>query len=158
MPSPAKVYKCEHCGEVYRREDGLNYHVMHCSLRPGAPIHQEASIHQTAPTIQTLPTAVEIAETAAKLVGGDRQATHGDKSINFRNTAEMWNAILAAKMRQGGADYLPIWLDAYDVANMLEAFKIARRYSGKFNLDDHIDGAGYAACSGEIGAKLNTPE
>jgi hypothetical protein len=158
MAGPAQVYKCEHCGEVYRREDGLKYHAMHCSMRPEAPIHQETSIHQTAPTAQTLPTAAEIAETAAKLVGGDRQATHGDKSINFRNTAEVWNAILQAKARQVGTSLTPIPLNEYDVANMLEAFKIARRYSGKFNLDDHIDGAGYAACGGEIGAKLNAPK
>jgi hypothetical protein len=33
---------------------------------------------------------------------------------------------------------------------MLEALKIARRYSGAHNIDDYIDGAGYAGCAGEI--------
>jgi hypothetical protein len=92
--------------------------------------------------------AAEICSDAAALVGGDRQVTHGDKTINFQNTADIWNGILRAKARQmpGGV----LTLDALDVANMLEAFKIARRYSGTHNLDDYVDGAGYAGCAGEI--------
>jgi hypothetical protein len=104
-------------------------------------------------------TAASICADAAALVGGDRQVTHGDKSINFQNTADIWNAIIRAKSRQTG------WpppggttLDALDVANMLEAFKIARRYSGSHNIDDYVDGAGYAGCAGEIAEKLNQKE
>ncbi|MCR4341662.1 MAG: DUF6378 domain-containing protein [Gemmatimonadaceae bacterium] len=41
-------------------------------------------------------------------------------------------------------------LTPLDVANMMEAMKIARRKSGSHNIDDYIDGAGYAACAGEI--------
>jgi hypothetical protein len=33
---------------------------------------------------------------------------------------------------------------------MMEGMKIARRYSGSHNVDDYVDGAGYAACAGEI--------
>ena len=51
-----------------------------------------------------------------------------------------------------------MWLDALDVANMLEAFKIARRYSGSHNIDDYVDGAGYAGCAGEVAEKLNSKE
>jgi len=95
--------------------------------------------------------AAEICAKAGELVGGDRQVTHGDKSINFQNTAEMWNAILRAKVRQTpGMAVTVVTLTALDVANMLEAFKIARRYSGTHNIDDYIDGAGYAGCAGEI--------
>jgi len=142
-------YKCEDCGAIYRRPDGLKYHKEHLCPTLGL---------WGAPPSQTTPTAAEIAETAAKLVGGDRQVTHGDKSINFKNTADAWNAILGMKERQcnytdcGNCSCKTI--TAYDVANMLEALKIARRYSGAFNLDDHVDGAGYAACGGEIGAKM----
>ena len=39
---------------------------------------------------------------AVDLVGGDRQVTHGDKAINFANTAGLWNAILEAKARKAG--------------------------------------------------------
>lgn len=96
--------------------------------------------------------AAEICAKAGELVGGDREVTHGDKSINFKNIAFLWNAILRAKALQGGGySGGPILtLDALDVANMLEAFKIARRYSGAHNIDDYIDGAGYAGCAGEI--------
>lgn len=100
-------------------------------------------------------TATYICETAANLVGGDRAVTHGDKTANFTNTAALWNALLECKARRLGwpsYDTLPR-LDALDVANMLEAFKIARRYSGTHNLDDYIDGAGYAGCAGEIAEK-----
>jgi len=113
-------------------------------------------------------TAASICADAAALVGGDRQVTHGDKTINFQNTADLWNAILRAKARRAGwpADEAAMRfvtldafaLDALDVANMLEAFKIARRYSGSHNIDDYVDGAGYAGCAGEIAEKLNSKE
>lgn len=92
-------------------------------------------------------TAGAICITAAQLVSGDRQVAHGDKSVNFQNIADIWNAILRAKVRRDG--HLVV-LDALDVANMLEALKIARRYSGSHNLDDYVDAAGYAGCAGEI--------
>ena len=99
--------------------------------------------------------AASICATASTLVGGDRATTHGDNSINFANIAAMWNAIIEAKARSLGAcTNLVVRLDAHDVANMLEAFKIARRYSGAFNLDDYVDGAGYAGCAGEIASKM----
>jgi len=97
--------------------------------------------------------AHHICKTASELVGSDRQVTHGDKTINFQNTAEIWNAILNAKARK--FNQAPVlFLDALDVANMLEAFKIARRYSGSHNLDDYIDGAGYAGCAGEVAERM----
>ena len=105
-------------------------------------------------------TAASICADAAALVGGDRQVTHGDKTINFSNTADAWNAILRAKARKAGWPIHDVFvtLDALDVANMLEAFKIARRYSGSHNIDDYVDGAGYAGCAGEIAEKLNQKE
>ena len=100
-------------------------------------------------------TAAEICTDAANLVGGDRQVTHGDKAINFQNTADAWNAILRAKARRLGwpTHGSFVTVDALDVANMLEVFKVARRYSGTHNLDDYIDGAGYAGCAGEIASR-----
>lgn len=99
--------------------------------------------------------ASTICKTAADLVGGDRAVKHGDKTINFTNTAALWNAILEAKLRQFPSVNPTAFprLDALDVANMLEAFKIARRYSGGHNVDDYVDGAGYAGCGGEIAEK-----
>lgn len=94
--------------------------------------------------------AVEIASKSAELVGGDRETTHGDKLANFANIAAVWNGILQA------AGKLPATpLNAHDVANLMEGMKIARRYSGSHNIDDYVDGAGYAACAGEIAERQN---
>jgi len=94
--------------------------------------------------------ATDIAAKAAELIGGEREHVHGDKYTNHTRIAAVWNGILAA------ADKAPATpLDAHDVANMMEGLKIARRYTGRFNIDDYIDGAGYAACAGEIAAKDN---
>lgn len=92
--------------------------------------------------------AGEIANRAANLVGGDRQTTHGDKTVNHNNIAAVWNGILVAA---GKAPPQP--LNAHDVANLMEGLKIARRYAGAFNVDDYIDGAGYASVAGEIAAE-----
>lgn len=89
--------------------------------------------------------ASDIATKAAELVGGDRAASHGDKYLNHWNIAQVWNGILRAAGKLNGEP-----LDAHDVANMMEGMKIARRYTGAFNVDDYIDGAGYAAVAGEV--------
>lgn len=89
--------------------------------------------------------AVEIATAAASLVGGDRERTHGNKTDNHQRIAEMWNGALVG---MGKATKRP--LDAHDVACLMEVLKIARRYAGTFNVDDYVDGAGYAAVAGDI--------
>lgn len=92
--------------------------------------------------------AADIAAKAAELVGGDRAKTHGGKLANHACIAAVWNGILQA------AGKLPATpLNALDVANLMEGLKIARRYTGAFNPDDYIDGAGYAAVAGEIAAE-----
>jgi hypothetical protein len=139
------IYRCPRCGESFVRESGLQYHIDHLCV-------EEIGISKK-------PTAETICLEAAKLVGGDRQVPHGDKTINFQNTADVWNAILRAKARREGyVGGLQVELDALDVGNMLEAFKIARRYSGVYNPDDYIDGAGYAGCAGEIAAQADTKD
>jgi hypothetical protein len=89
-----------------------------------------------------------IASKAAELVGGDRETTHGNKLKNHAAIAAMWNGYLKA------AGKLHIELNAHDVANLMEALKIARRVNGALNMDDYIDGAGYAAVAGEIAAEM----
>lgn len=81
----------------------------------------------------------EIAQTAANLVGGNRNTTHGNALENHQKIAAVWNGILIAA---GKRSMLP--LDAHDVANMMEGLKIARRYLG----------AGYAAVAGEIAGDM----
>lgn len=86
-------------------------------------------------------TAKQVATKAAELVSGDRSRSHGDKRVNHACIAAVWNGILDAR-RLAGLDEA---LDAHDVANLMEGLKIARRYTGAFNPDDYIDGAGYAS-------------
>lgn len=155
------------CSRLYHESGWLGRGVVPSCSRPGGcGCHTEEDLvscpwregHKHDP-IKPLPTAASICTDAAALVGGDRATTHGDKALNFANTAALWNAIIEAKARQAGwpiMDVLPV-LDALDVANMLEAFKIARRYSGSHNPDDYVDGAGYAGCAGEIAASTAHP-
>ena len=96
--------------------------------------------------------AGDIAAKAAELVSSDRAHVHGDMLDNHRRIAAVWNGILEASGKAGQP------LDAHDVANLMEGLKIARRYSGKFNADDSIDGCGYSACAGEIAARLADPD
>lgn len=90
--------------------------------------------------------ATAILMDAHKLVGGDREGSHGDKTVNHLAIAAIWNGYLLARTHSGK----PPSLTALDVANMMEALKIARRLNGRHNDDDYVDGAGYAACAGEI--------
>lgn len=94
--------------------------------------------------------AGDIAKKASRIIDGARETTHGPKLLNHEKIASVWNGILAA------ADKSPAHpLDAHDVANLMEGLKIARRYCGAFNVDDYIDGCGYAAVAGEIAADLS---
>lgn len=97
--------------------------------------------------------AAEICTRAGEFVGGERQTTHGDMLRCFFNIANIWNAIIAAKCQKLELEVVRP-LDGRDVANMMEALKIARRYTGAFNLDDYIDAAGYAGCAAEIAQRL----
>jgi len=90
----------------------------------------------------------EITKAAYDLVSGDRANTHGEAYLNHHKIACVWNGILMA----AGTLTSPS-LTAHDVANMMEGLKIARRYLGAFNIDDYIDGAGYAAVAGEIASE-----
>ncbi|WP_293857167.1 DUF6378 domain-containing protein [uncultured Alsobacter sp.] len=90
--------------------------------------------------------AGDVLTRAAALVAGDREATHGSKVENFAAIAAVWNGILEARRING----LSGPLNGHDVANLMEGMKIARRYSGSFNPDDYIDGAGYAGVAYEV--------
>ena len=90
--------------------------------------------------------ASEIAQKAAELVAGDRESQHGDKVTNHQCIADVWNGYLKSRRTAGKSEEL----SAEDVANLMECLKIARRQTGIYNPDDYVDGAGYAACAGEI--------
>lgn len=97
--------------------------------------------------------AVDICVEAARLVGGSRAEAHGDKALNFQIIAAVWNGYWNARFISQAAPSLNAPFNAKTVGDLMELMKVARRLTGTFNLDDYIDSAGYAACTGEIAAK-----
>lgn len=89
-------------------------------------------------------TAEGILRSAAYLIGGDRNAQHGDRSVCLSNIATLWNAYLEVRRDPGSK------LAGRDVAIMMSLLKIARMESGSVNPDNAIDGAGYLALAGEL--------
>jgi len=83
-------------------------------------------------------TAARTLKTAADLVGGDRNASHGDMTENHQNIASLWEG------------YLGVSIKPHDVAVMMCLLKIARTKSGRTNPDDYVDLAGYAGIAAEI--------
>jgi hypothetical protein len=92
--------------------------------------------------------SADILATAKDLVSGNRAKSHGDKLLNHSCIANMWTAYLVNKF--GPA----VTLDPHDICNMMELLKIARRQTGSFNVDDYIDGAGYASIAGDVQQQL----
>ena len=86
----------------------------------------------------------EILEKTKKLVSESRHDKHGDKVINHENISRLWTSYLQNKFK------LNLVLLPEDVACLMTLLKLARTQAGKFNLDDYIDAAGYAAIAGEI--------
>ncbi len=87
--------------------------------------------------------------TAAQIVDGPRNQTHGDKERSFKAIAMLWDAYLlsrpgAAPMAQAGM------ITAADVAAMMVLLKFARSLHGEHVEDHAVDAAGYCAIWGEL--------
>ena len=153
-------FKCA-CGETFWRREGLEYHQANKLCGTSALMAEIAQI-EGAPSrpvdprpSRANPLASSICHDAEELISGARAATHGDVIENHAAIAAIWNAILKAKWRDWDFVEVPSveWLTPLDVLNMMEALKIMRRYGGSFNLDDFIDGVGYAALAGQVAAE-----
>lgn len=94
--------------------------------------------------------ADEICGKAQSLVGGDRAAQNGDKIENHQNIAALWNAYLGWRLAEG------CLLTPKDIALMMALLKIARTKTGRHNMDDYVDLAGYAGCAGEIAERTKS--
>lgn len=97
--------------------------------------------------MSVLRTPAHFARQAATVVAGPRQQQYGDPVKGFGRIADVWNGQLAM---MGIQTSRPI--DEHDAVTLLEGVKQARRYTGPYNPDDYIDGAGLAACAGAIAA------
>ena len=81
----------------------------------------------------------ECLEAAGKAVLTDREEVYGKPENNFTKIAFLWSM------------YLDTDITAAEVAHMMILLKIARADTGKYNPDNYVDIAGYAACAAEIG-------
>jgi hypothetical protein len=85
----------------------------------------------------------EILDASAECITRDRAATHGEAEDNFAQIAAAWTWWLNERLSA------PI--DAYDVAQMMTLFKLARAKSNAQHLDNFVDGCGYLAIAAELG-------
>lgn len=90
-------------------------------------------------------TPVEILETAAVLVGGDRAKQHGDYRLLHQRVAEMWSAYL-----KGITDLGP-----ENVAFMMVLLKVVRDEMGVHNPDDGVDASAYTALWAALAKEKN---
>jgi hypothetical protein len=80
----------------------------------------------------------EILDEAKRIVSGERDEQYGNPERSFLCIARLWSAYAGRTFTER------------DVAAMMALLKIARIASGKENIDNWVDLAGYAACGGEI--------
>lgn len=79
------------------------------------------------------------------MIEGDRNKTYGSPTQNFQNTADIWNVLLAHKLKDGAE------ITATEVATLMIALKLARTIAQP-KRDNFVDIAGYAACGWEAQA------
>lgn len=93
-----------------------------------------------------------ILDTAAKLTGGDRDASYGSPLTNMKDTARLWDAYLLSKgVFIVDGDGEPVLFSGEDVANMMVLLKMARM-GASLKEDNYVDAAGYMAIAGECAA------
>lgn len=101
--------------------------------------------------------ASEMLEQTAALLGGQRAADYGDKTVNHQRIADLWNAWLHESRVSNGPSGS---ITAYDVAMMMLMVKVARLMHSPGHQDSHVDIAGYAAILEEIatGSRDSAPD
>ena len=88
-------------------------------------------------------TRSEILNAAMKAANGDRDKKHGRPEDSFAMIGQLWEA------------YTGRMYSNVDVAIMLGLLKVARIKTGTGGMDSFVDLAGYAACAGELQARVN---
>ena len=86
-------------------------------------------------------TRTQILMEACKIVNGDRDKQYDTPENNFALIADLWSAYLGQRVT------------ARDVALMMALLKVARAKTGHYTEDSYIDGCGYMALAGEMGAR-----
>ena len=93
-------------------------------------------------------TREEIISEVSRCVSRERNQSYVEPEDNFRAIADFWNVYLTSR----GAN-LENPLNPTDIATMMGLLKIARIATGRGEMDNFIDLAGYAVCGGEVSAK-----
>jgi len=106
----------------------------------GMPIIDVATFQ---PLADAPPPTVPVLEEAAELTSGQRNADYGHPREDFARTAQMWNGVLAEKLREGEQ------IDAMDVPLCMIAVKLARQ-AHRHKRDNLVDIAGYARTAAMI--------
>ena len=93
-------------------------------------------------------TREDIIAEVAKCVSRERNASYGEPEDNFRAIADFWNVYLTSRGVK-----LEDPLNPKDIATMMGLLKIARIATGRGEIDNFVDLAGYAVCGGEVSGK-----
>ena len=97
-------------------------------------------------------TRAEVLEQAKVCVCGQRQQDYGSPEDNFTTIGYLWSAYMRAA--HPNLDISLNEITPKDVAVMMALLKVARIAAGS-SPDSFVDLAGYAACAGEITARMN---
>lgn len=105
--------------------------------------------------------AAEMLSATAELVSGQRAEDYGDKRVNHKRIAKLWDMWIEERQglwEESLNDFIqPIegmklqkLFSPYDVAMMMLLVKVARLMNSPGHQDSHIDIAGYASILEEI--------
>lgn len=84
------------------------------------------------------PKRVQLTQTAASLITGERQNDYGPPVVNFQRIANLWNAHMETNI------FTP-----RKVAELMLLLKMARTITSPTE-DSYVDAIGYAAIAGEL--------
>jgi len=91
------------------------------------------------------PERVKLLQRGIELTAGSRDKTYGPPYNNLTACACMWRAYIGAKH----GEYAHLYLDAEDVAHMMQLVKMTRTFYGGYHADNYTDNATYGAIAGE---------
>lgn len=158
LAAPAQCDGCPYRGDdktpfQCRVEELLEDTLAVIAFSPGSGGHGMGTPLVAAPAVADSETWTResILDRARECVCGERDESYGGPEDSFRTIALLWENYLNARP----SDVLPGEIGTEDVAVMMALLKIARLASDSGHMDSWVDLAGYAACGGEIAAKVH---
>lgn len=118
---------------------------VHIARAVGLPIFDERGQRVKEPTKYRPPTDENVAETAMRLVGGDRQDQYGHPIDDFTRTAGVINALFGTEF------------EARDIPTLMIAVKLSRMIQSPEKRDSLVDLVGYALTREMVAEKEERP-